>query len=49
MFVPPYMPHVEANMSTEEELIWLTCRTLGDIINNFPEIDDTLLAGFRRS
>lgn len=27
MFVPPYIPHLEVNMSTTEELWWLACRT----------------------
>jgi len=27
MFVPPLIPHLEANMSTTEELWWLACRT----------------------
>src|SRR6266568_3514776 len=27
VFVPPFMPHVEVNMSTTGELVWLTCRT----------------------
>ena len=28
MFVPPFIPHLEVNMSTTEELWWLACRTL---------------------
>ena len=27
VFVPPFMPHVEGNMSVTEELVWLTTRT----------------------
>ena len=27
VFVPPFMPHVEVNMSVTEELVWLTART----------------------
>lgn len=48
VFVPPFMPHVEANMSTTEELIWLTTRTPENIVINLPEVDDSTLAGFRR-
>lgn len=49
VFVPPYMPHVEANMSTTEELVWLTCRTPDNIVVNLPEVDDATLEGFRRA
>jgi uncharacterized RmlC-like cupin family protein len=27
MFVPPFVPHLEANMSTTEELWWIACRS----------------------
>ncbi len=33
-FVPPYMPHIEGNCSTTEELIWLTTRTPDNIVVN---------------
>ncbi len=49
VFVPPYMPHVEANMSTTEQLIWLTTRTPDNIVINLPEVDDAILEGFRRA
>jgi uncharacterized RmlC-like cupin family protein len=49
VFVPPFMPHVEVNMSTTEELIWLTCRTPDNIVVNLPDIDDSILAGYRRA
>ncbi|MEO6827191.1 MAG: cupin domain-containing protein [Microbacteriaceae bacterium] len=49
VFVPPFMPHVEANMSTTEELIWLTTRTPENIVINLPEVDDSTLVGFRRA
>ncbi|MCP3803313.1 cupin domain-containing protein [Allokutzneria sp. A3M-2-11 16] len=49
VFVPPYMPHVEANMSTTEELVWLTCRTPDNIVVNLPEVEDSTLAGYRRA
>ena len=49
VFVPPFMPHVEANMSTTDELVWLTARTPDNIVVNLPEVDDSTLAGYRRS
>ncbi len=49
VFVPPWMPHVEANMSTTEELVWLTCRTPDNIVVNLDEVDDATLPGYRRS
>jgi len=48
VFVPPLMPHVEANMSVTEELVWVTCRTPDNIVVNLPEVDDTTLPGYRR-
>jgi uncharacterized RmlC-like cupin family protein len=48
VFVPPYMPHVEVNMSTTEELIWLTVRTPDNLVVNLPDVDDSELEGFRR-
>jgi uncharacterized RmlC-like cupin family protein len=49
VFVPPYMPHVEANMSTTEELVWLTTRTPDNIVINLDEVDDSILEGYRRA
>lgn len=49
VFVPPYMPHVEANMSTTDELIWLTSRSPDNIVVNLPEVDDSVLDGFQRA
>jgi uncharacterized RmlC-like cupin family protein len=49
VFVPPYMPHVEANMSVTEELVWLTTRTPDNIVVNLDEVPDETLEGFRRS
>ena len=49
VFVPPYMPHVEANMSTTDELVWLTTRTPDNIVINLPEVDDAILEGFHRA
>ncbi|HAM25486.1 MAG TPA: cupin [Microbacteriaceae bacterium] len=48
VFVPPFMPHVEANMSVTDDLIWLTTRTPDNIVIDLPEVDDSLLEGFRR-
>lgn len=49
VFVPPFMPHVEANMSTTEELVWLTARTPDNIVVNLEDVSDDVLAGFRRA
>ncbi len=48
VFVPPYMPHVEANMSVTEELVWLTARTPENIVVNLDDVDDSTLEGYRR-
>ena len=48
VFVPPFMPHEEANMSTTDELVWLTTRTPENIVVNLPEVDDSTLAGYVR-
>ena len=49
MFVPPFLPHLEANMSTTEELWWLACRTPENIVVNLPDVDDASLEGYRRA
>ena len=49
MFVPPFIHHLECNMSTTEELWWLACRTPENIVVNLPDIDDALLKGYRRA
>lgn len=49
VFVPPNMPHVEVNMSTVDELVWLTCRTPDNIVVNLPDVADTELEGYRRA
>jgi len=46
VFVPPFMPHVEVNMSTTEELVWLTTRTPDNIVVNLPDVDDSTLVGY---
>lgn len=48
VFVPPFMPHVEVNMSVTEDLVWLTTRTPDNIVINLEEVDDSVLVGFRR-
>lgn len=48
VFVPPRMPHVEVNMSTTEELVWLTARTPDNIVVNLPDVDDSTLEGYTR-
>ena len=48
MFVPPLLPHLEANMSTTEELWWLACRSPDNIVINLPDINDALLADYKR-
>jgi len=48
VFVPPFMPHVEVNMSTTEELVWLTTRTPENIVVNLPDVDDSILVGYTR-
>ena len=49
VFVPPHMPHVEANMSTTEDLVWITCRTPDNIVVNLDEVGDETLPGYRRA
>ena len=49
VFVPPFMPHVEVNMSTTEELVWLTGRTPDNIVINLPDVDDSVFMVYRRA
>lgn len=49
VFVPPFVPHVEANMSTTEELVWMTARTPENLVVNLADVDDDTLAGYRRA
>lgn len=49
VFVPPHMPHVEANMSTTDELVWLTARTPDNIVINLDDVDDSTLEGYSRA
>lgn len=48
VFVAPFMPHIEANMSLTEDLVWLTTRTPDNIVVNLDDVDDASLAGYRR-
>lgn len=48
-FIPPYMPHVEANMSTANRLVWMTARVPDNIVVNLNEVDDNTLEGFQRA
>ncbi|WP_246093093.1 cupin domain-containing protein [Subtercola boreus] len=49
VFVPPFIHHVEANMSVTEELIWLTARTPDNLVVNLDDVDDSVLADYRRA
>ncbi len=49
MFVPAHMHHLEVNMSTTEELWWIVSRTPENIVINLPDVDDSILAGYRRT
>ncbi len=46
VFVPPMMPHVEVNMSTIKDLVWLTARTPDNIVVNLPDVPDEVLSGY---
>lgn len=47
MFVPQFLPHLEANMSTTKELWWLACRSPENIIVNLADVADASLPGYR--
>jgi uncharacterized RmlC-like cupin family protein len=49
MYVPPFLSHLEANMSTTEELWWLACRSPDNIVVNLPDVEDASLTGYRRA
>lgn len=49
VFVPPFMPHVEANMSVTEDLVWLTARTPENLVVNLDDVPDESLPGYRRA
>ncbi|MGW1991454.1 cupin domain-containing protein [Embleya sp. NPDC001921] len=45
VFVPPRIPHIEANLSEDAELVWLTARTPDNVVVNLPDVDDADLPG----
>ncbi|TWE10059.1 cupin domain-containing protein [Rudaeicoccus suwonensis] len=49
VFVPPFLPHIECNMSTTQELVWMTTRTPENLVVNIGDVDDSMLPGFRRA
>ncbi|RJO77029.1 cupin domain-containing protein [Nocardia panacis] len=49
IFVPAWIPHIEVNMSTEHELVFLTARTPDNLVFNLPDVDDAILQGYRRA
>lgn len=49
VFVPPFIPHVEANMSVTEPLVWITARTPDNIVVDLPDVPDAMLKDFARS
>ncbi|MEV7026143.1 cupin domain-containing protein [Kitasatospora sp. NPDC093558] len=40
VFVPPFMPHIECNLSRTERLVWMTTRTPDNIVVNLPDVAD---------
>lgn len=38
-YVPPFLPHIEANASATDPLVWLTCRTPDNIVVNLDDDD----------
>ena len=40
VFVPPFMPHVECNLSRTRPLVWMTTRTPENIVVNLPDVAD---------
>ena len=39
VYVPPFVPHIEGNLSHTEELIWMTTRTPDNIVVNLHDQD----------
>ena len=37
VYVPPYVPHIEGNLSLTEEVIWLTARSPDNIVVNLKD------------
>jgi len=40
VFVPPYLPHIECNLSRTSPLTWMTTRTPENIVVNLPDVPD---------
>ncbi|MCX4235044.1 cupin domain-containing protein [Streptomyces ortus] len=40
VFVPPFMPHIECNLSRNEPLTWMTTRTPENIVVNLTDVPD---------
>jgi uncharacterized RmlC-like cupin family protein len=38
-YVPAYLPHIEANLSDTDPLVFLTCRTPDNIVVNLEDVD----------
>jgi uncharacterized RmlC-like cupin family protein len=36
VYVPPFVPHIEGNLSRSEDVVWLTARTPDNIVVNLP-------------
>ncbi|MFD8814663.1 cupin domain-containing protein [Streptomyces sp. NPDC059627] len=43
VFVPPFMPHIECNLSRSKPLTWMTTRTPENIVVNLPDVPDAEL------
>lgn len=39
VYVPPFVPHIEGNLSNTEELIWMTTRNPDNIVVNLEDQD----------
>ncbi|MBN9605300.1 MAG: cupin domain-containing protein [Actinomycetales bacterium] len=39
VYVPPFVPHIEGNLSHTEELVWMTTRTPDNIVVNLDDQD----------
>jgi uncharacterized RmlC-like cupin family protein len=39
VYVPPFVPHIEGNLSNSEDLIWLTTRSPDNIVVNLTDQD----------
>lgn len=37
VYVPPFVPHIEGNLSRSEEVVWLTARSPDNIVVNLPD------------